>query len=223
MPRANCGALDVNEDRIALFLGAAGRAEQRRCGRKVSTQGVFERGGGGREREAQPGSLPSGGNGGAEVLASAIDLPQGDGVERDLTVRVTQSRAVVRQPFRPLERTLAVGPPVVHFASHRRNLEPRLICICRGHRVGDRFVQFVQKREGGIEIEGRDAVVRDARAQQAEGRGGHLRSQRVDRLAEQLGSRRRIAGVVELCAQHGSVCRETFEVAALPIQVSGPS
>ena len=133
---------------------------------------MFERGGGGREREAQRGSLPSGGNGCAEVLASAIDLPQGDGIERDLTVRVAQSRAVVRQPFRALEGTLAVGPPVVHFAAHRRNLEPRLICICRCHRVGDRFVQFVQKREGGIEVEGCDAVVRDARAQQAEGRGG---------------------------------------------------
>ena len=102
------------------------------------------------------------------MLARKIRLAEADAIERDLTVSVTHARTAVVETTRCLQCPLGIETPLFDIAAHLRHVEPRLVEVRRGARIGDRLLNAVYKYERGIKIECGHAVIRDAGAQEVQ-------------------------------------------------------
>ena len=80
-------------------------------------------------------------------------------------------------------------------------------------------MKLVEKREGGIGVERRHAVVGSACPQEVEGFRRQLRAERVDRLAIEMRGGGGVTTIVELGTQRRRVFREALEVAGRPIEL----
>lgn len=76
----------------------------------------------------------------SKILTRTVCLAEADGIERDLTVSVTQVRTAIVETPCGLQRTLGIETPLFDIAEHRRYFESRLIEVCGAARVGDRFL-----------------------------------------------------------------------------------
>ena len=106
-------ALDVHEERIALFGWSAGRSEQRRRGRKIAAQACARTLKLTDASDRPPRSpLALEGNGRTKVLARRLHFPQPNGVERDLTVRLaSRCRRRLTRPAASRARSAWIRQP----------------------------------------------------------------------------------------------------------------
>ena len=215
------GALHVYEYRVALLVRGCGLAQKRRGSLKLAAQRVFQRRSRVGQRAHREVAARFERDGSGELFARPIQFAQTQRVERDLAMRLIEPVPVVGHERSRLERPFGVIAPSLEVAMHRCDLEPGLIRVRSRSPIRYRFLNIAQQREGGREIERRDAVVTHAGPEQVQRRRGQLTFEGVDRLPKDVDRSRSVAAIVQLRAEGGSIAREAFEVVRVPIDFAG--